>query len=53
MVIVGDDEQEAGTVSVRDRFENQRGDVDLDDFVDHLVAERDEKRTEPDFVGGE
>jgi threonyl-tRNA synthetase len=53
MVIVGDDEQEAGTVSVRDRFENQRGDVDLDDFVDHLVAERDEKRTEPDFVDGE
>ncbi|GAA0541707.1 threonine--tRNA ligase [Halorubrum ejinorense] len=50
MVIVGDDEQEAGTVSVRDRFENQRGDVDLDDFVGHLVAERDEKRTEPDFV---
>ena len=50
MVIVGDDEQEAGTVSVRDRFENQRGDVDLDAFVDHLVDERDEKRTEPDFV---
>ncbi|RLM62659.1 threonine--tRNA ligase [Halorubrum sp. Atlit-26R] len=53
MVIVGDDEQEAGTVSVRDRFENQRGDVDLDAFVDHLVAERDEKRTEPDFVDDE
>ncbi|WP_196219590.1 threonine--tRNA ligase [Halorubrum sp. BV1] len=50
MVIVGDDEQEAGTVSVRDRFENQRGDVALDTFVDHLVDERDEKRTEPDFV---
>ncbi|TKX55059.1 threonine--tRNA ligase [Halorubrum sp. SP3] len=53
MVIVGDDEQEAGTVSVRDRFENQRGDVDLDEFVDHLVEERDEKRTEPDFVDAE
>ncbi|WP_424015014.1 threonine--tRNA ligase [Halorubrum xinjiangense] len=53
MVIVGDDEQEAGTVSVRDRFENQRGDVDLDDFVDHLVEERAEKRTEPDFVDAE
>ena len=53
MAIVGDDEQEAGTVSVRDRFENQRGDVDLDDFVDHLVDERAEKRTEPDFVDGE
>jgi len=53
MVIVGEDEQEAGTVSVRDRFENQRGDVDLDAFVDHLVAERDEKRTEPEFVDAE
>jgi len=53
MVIVGEDEQEAGTVSVRDRFENQRGDVDLDDFVDHLVGERAEKRTEPDFVDAE
>ena len=53
MVIVGEDEQEAGTVSVRDRFENQRGDVDLDEFVDHLVAERDAKRTEPNFVGEE
>ena len=52
MVIVGDDEQEAGTVSVRDRFENQEGDVDLDAFVDHLVAEREEKRTEPEFVDG-
>ncbi|MFC7324392.1 threonine--tRNA ligase [Halorubrum rutilum] len=50
MVIVGDDEEAAGTVSVRDRFENQRGDVELDAFVDHLTDERDEKRTEPDFV---
>jgi threonyl-tRNA synthetase len=53
MVIVGDDEEEAGTVSVRDRFENQRGDVELDAFVDHLVDERDEKRTTPDFVDAE
>ncbi len=53
MVIVGDEEEEAGTVSVRDRFENQQGDVERDAFVDHLVAERDEKRTEPDFVDAE
>jgi len=50
MVIVGEDEADAGTVSVRDRFENQRGDVELDAFVDHLVAERDQKRVEPDFI---
>jgi len=50
MVVVGDDEEASGTVSVRDRFENQRGDVELGAFVDHLIDERDEKRTEPDFV---
>jgi threonyl-tRNA synthetase len=50
MVIVGEDEADTGTVSVRDRFENQRGDVELDAFVDHLVAERDQKRVEPDFI---
>ena len=53
MVIVGEDEQEAGTVSVRDRFENQRGDVDRDEFLDHLIAEREEKRTTPDFIDAE
>ncbi len=50
MLIVGDDEEADGTVSVRDRFENQRGDVDLETFVDHLIGERDEKRVEPDFI---
>ena len=50
MVVVGGDEEAAGTVSVRDRFENERNDVDLDEFVAHLEAERAEKRVEPDFV---
>jgi len=50
MVIVGDDEAEAGTISVRDRFENQQGDVDLDAFVDHLVTEYEQRRTEPTFI---
>ncbi|GAB6877770.1 threonine--tRNA ligase [Halorubrum gandharaense] len=53
MVVVGPDEQEAGTVSVRDRFENEQSGVELDAFVDHLVDERDEKRTEPDFIDAE
>ncbi|WP_198951491.1 threonine--tRNA ligase [Halorubrum salipaludis] len=53
MVIVGGDEEEVGTVSVRDRFENEASGVELDAFVDHLVDERDEKRTEPDFVDAE
>ena len=50
MLVVGDDEQEAGTVSVRDRFENERKDVDVETFREHLEGEVGEKRTEPDFV---
>jgi threonyl-tRNA synthetase len=50
MLVVGDDEEEAGTVSVRDRQERERNDVDPEAFYDHLVAERDEKRVRPDFL---
>jgi threonyl-tRNA synthetase len=50
MLIVGDDEEETGTVSVRDRKEREAGDVDLSAFRDQLNAERAEKRTDPDFL---
>jgi len=50
MLIVGPDEREAGTVSVRDRKERTRNDVDRDAFYDHLRVEREEKRLEPDFL---
>lgn len=50
MLVVGDDEQNAGTVSVRDRFENERKDVDVETFRDHLESEVGEKHIEPDFV---
>lgn len=50
MIIVGGNEEEAGTISVRDRKEREANDVSLDEFRDHLVGERDEKRTEPDFL---
>jgi len=50
MLVVGDDEEAAGTVSVRDRFENERKGVPVEAFADHLRAEIDEKRVEPDFV---
>ncbi|WP_265108350.1 threonine--tRNA ligase [Halosolutus halophilus] len=49
-IIVGDDEEEAGNISVRDRFEDQEYDVEIEAFRDHLEAERDEQRTEPDFL---
>jgi threonyl-tRNA synthetase len=50
MVIVGEDEREAGTISVRDRQERQAGDVDPAAFREQLEAERDEKRTAADFL---
>ncbi|MFB6150547.1 MAG: threonine--tRNA ligase [Haloarculaceae archaeon] len=50
MLVVGPDEREAGTVSVRDRNEDEVRDVDPDRFRAHLREERDEKRLEPDFV---
>ncbi|MFB6146768.1 MAG: threonine--tRNA ligase [Halobacteriaceae archaeon] len=50
MLILGDDEETAGTVSVRDRAERERRDVALDDFRAHLREECAEKRVEPDFL---
>jgi len=49
-IIVGDNEEEDGTISVRDRWEQQAYDVELDEFIDHLQTEIDEKRIEPDFL---
>jgi threonyl-tRNA synthetase len=53
MLVVGDNEEEAGTVSVRDRFENEQKNVDIKTFVDHLAGEVDQKRIDPDFVDSE
>jgi threonyl-tRNA synthetase len=51
MIIVGGDEAEAGTISVRDRKERERGDVEVAAFRDHLRSEVDDRRLEPDFIG--
>jgi len=50
MVIVGGDEVEAGTISVRDRKEREAQDVEPDEFVDRLCEERAEKREEPSVL---
>jgi len=50
-LIVGPDERDDGTVSVRDRSEDEARDVDPDEFRAHLCEERAEKRPEPDFIG--
>ena len=52
MLVVGDDEEAAGTVSVRYRFEAERNDVAVETFHEHLRAEVDGRRVEPDFVDG-
>ncbi len=49
-IIVGDNEVEDGTISVRDRFEEQAYGVEIDEFRTHLEVERAEKRIEPDFL---
>ncbi|MFB6112558.1 MAG: threonine--tRNA ligase [Halodesulfurarchaeum sp.] len=51
MLILGDDEESDGTISVRDRTEREEKDVALDAFLAHLEDEREAKRTEPDFLG--
>ncbi|PSQ30194.1 threonine--tRNA ligase [Halobacteriales archaeon SW_6_65_46] len=53
MLVVGETEAEAGTVSVRDRFENERDDVATDEFAAHLDAEIERRTIEPDFVTDE
>ena len=50
MLIVGGDEAEAGTVSVRDRFEDEADDVDPERFRDHLATEVESRTLDPDFV---
>ncbi|QLK27330.1 threonine--tRNA ligase [Natrinema zhouii] len=51
-IIVGDNEEDDGNISVRDRFEDQEYDVEIEEFRSHLEAEHDEQRTEPDFLQG-
>jgi len=50
MIIVGSNEAEDGTISVRDREERQAGDVDPDEFLEHLREEEGERRIDPDFL---
>ncbi|ADB61660.1 threonyl-tRNA synthetase [Haloterrigena turkmenica DSM 5511] len=49
-IIVGDNEEDDGNISVRDRFEDQEYDVEIEDFKQHLEAEIEEQRTQPDFL---
>jgi len=50
MLIVGDDEEAAGTISVRDRQERSRDDVEVEAFRDHLESEVGNKSTDTTFL---
>jgi len=50
MVVVGDDEEEAGTISVRDRKEREANGVDPGEFLDSLERERDQQHLDPTFL---
>ena len=50
MLIVGSDEEEAETVSVRDRQEREADGVEVGAFLDHLQREREQKHTEATFI---
>ncbi|MFB6208419.1 MAG: threonine--tRNA ligase, partial [Candidatus Nanohaloarchaea archaeon] len=50
MIIVGDDEEDGNTISVRDRFENEDRGFTVEEFRSHLEEEVEEKRLEPDFL---
>jgi threonyl-tRNA synthetase len=50
MLVIGPEEREAGTVSVRDRGEREVRAVDPEEFRAHLREERETKRLEPDFI---
>ncbi|ERG98865.1 MAG: threonyl-tRNA synthetase [Haloquadratum sp. J07HQX50] len=50
MIILGSNEEEAGTISVRDRFENEKQDVNIDAFRSHVSAERRNRQLEPSFL---
>ncbi|WP_128476161.1 threonine--tRNA ligase [Halorussus pelagicus] len=50
MLVVGDNEEEAGTISVRDREERERDDVAVEAFRDHLAEEIESKAIEPNFL---
>jgi len=50
MLIIGDDEEEAGEISVRDRKEREEKNVSLAEFREHLETEVDQKRTAVTFL---
>jgi len=51
MLILGDDEEESGNISVRDREEREEKEISIEEFRESLEKEVEEKKIEPDFLG--
>ena len=51
MLILGDDEEEAENLSVRDREEREKDDVGIEEFRAALREEVKDKKLKPDFLG--
>ena len=52
MLVIGDNEEEDGTISVRDRKEREAKDVDVAAFREHLETEVAQQRTAVTFLAG-
>lgn len=50
MLILGDDEEEAENLSVRDREEREQDDVNFEEFREALKQEVEDKALEPEFL---
>jgi threonyl-tRNA synthetase len=50
MLILGDNEEESGMISVRDREEREEKEVSLQRFKEALHEEVEEKKLQPDFL---
>ncbi|MFP4038707.1 MAG: His/Gly/Thr/Pro-type tRNA ligase C-terminal domain-containing protein, partial [Candidatus Nanohaloarchaea archaeon] len=50
MLILGDEEEEAETISVRDREEREEKEIDVEEFREALKEEVEEKSLEPEFL---
>ncbi|QGA80142.1 threonine--tRNA ligase [Candidatus Nanohalobium constans] len=50
MLILGDDEEEAGNISVRDREEREEKEISVEEFKEALREEVEEKKLETDFL---
>jgi threonyl-tRNA synthetase len=50
MLIIGDNEEGAGNISVRDRQEDEETEIELEEFRDHLETEVEQQRSAVTFL---